>query len=113
MSNAIDIKVITKVMAALRPFLSAEMPRITLPIGRMRNAALNVAVAASNEFVGSVLGRKSFAMKTVMNEYTIKSYHSSALPITIAAIVNFDTCVCVMCLLKSYLGDLTGFNLSS
>ena len=51
----------------------------------MKNATPNVAVVSSSDEYSLEVGKNSSAITTVMKPNTVKSYHSSALPITAAA----------------------------
>ena len=79
------IRRITSDSAALRPARSAYSPNTMPPIGRMKNATPNVAVVSSSDEYSLEVGKNSSAITTVMKPNTVKSYHSSALPITAAA----------------------------
>jgi hypothetical protein len=52
----------------------------------MKNPTPNVAMVSSNEPYSLLLGKNNREMTTVKKPKTMKSYHSSALPITTAAI---------------------------
>src|SRR5215510_1947676 len=56
------------------------------PTGRIKNPTPNVAMVSSNAPYSVSVGKNSREMMTVRNPNTTKSYHSSALPITTAAI---------------------------
>src|SRR5262245_60018895 len=58
------------------------------PSGRIKNPTPKVAVVSNNEAYWLPAGKNKRAMMTVKNPKTMKSYHSSALPITAAAIWN-------------------------
>src|ERR1700683_43093 len=62
------------------------MPSKIPPTGRMKKPTPNVAVVSKSEAYWLSLGKNNFAMITVKKPNTRKSYHSSALPITAAAI---------------------------
>ncbi len=61
------------------------------PTGRMKYPTPNVAIVSSNDAYSLSAGKNSREMMTVRKPKTMKSYHSSAFPITTAAIWNgFD-----------------------
>src|ERR1700688_2007407 len=62
------------------------MPSRMTPTGRMKKATPKVAVVSNSEAYWVSAGKNSREMTTVRNPKTMKSYHSSALPITAAAI---------------------------
>ena len=72
--------------ADLRPLRSAKMPRRIPPTGRMKKPTPKVAVASNSEAYWLWVGKNNREMIAVKKPKTMKSYHSSALPITAAAI---------------------------
>ncbi|MNN07696.1 hypothetical protein D3C81_1205270 [compost metagenome] len=54
------------------------------PTGRMKKPTPNVATASSSDDRSSPVGKNSLAMITAKKLYTVKSNHSSPLPITVA-----------------------------
>jgi 2-methylaconitate cis-trans-isomerase PrpF len=62
------------------------MPIRMPPTGRMKKPTPKVAVVSNSEAYWVSAGKNSREMTTVRNPKTMKSYHSSALPITAAAI---------------------------
>ncbi|EES44895.1 conserved hypothetical protein [Burkholderia mallei PRL-20] len=62
----------------------------------MKNATPNVAVVRSSDEYSLLVGKNNWAITTVMKLKTVKSYHSSALPITAATTARrFNTCPAV------------------
>jgi hypothetical protein len=71
--------------ACFRPYRSPIQPNSAPPTGRITNPAANVPNAASTEEVGSCAGKKCAPICGAKNPNSAKSYHSSMLPTTPAA----------------------------
>ena len=91
-AEATVISAMTSVNAALRPARSAYMPINTPPIGRTMNALPNTARLSIREIAEFAAGKNCLEMITDRKPYTMKSYHSNALPI-LAAMIARRSCL--------------------
>ncbi len=69
-----------KVIAILRPFLSAIVPNIHPPIGLIKKPTAKIAAVFSSCAVASPLGKKTGAKYNANAEYAYQSYHSTRFP---------------------------------
>ena len=75
-----DISSTDKVIACLRPTLSAMRPNIHPPIGRIRNPRAKMPAVCSSCAVASSEGKNEPEKYSENDENTYQSYHSTRLP---------------------------------
>src|SRR5699024_1674585 len=79
---------IVTTMTCRRPRRSASRPNTSPPTGRMKNPTANTSIAESTADTLSAAWKNSPAKYVVKIAKTLQSYHSSALPMLIAAMTR-------------------------